>query len=183
MIQNSFFIRTGIPVGSVLLILYLTTVLINDGLGLGLLETWGGPYTAAIALRLIAMLYATYLIYPLAFFYGAGPRERILASFTPHFVWIANEFIHKVAVFSVGETLFSIFNPGFLFFTVRTFFQIALCETVCRWIIQKRHGSSHLLSIRQTRVLLIGSPVLQGLMGVFFLTLINIYWLIQRGVF
>ncbi len=180
---KSFAKRTGIPVGIVLLVLVLTTFLINDGWRYGLLEAWDRPYTVASVSRIIVLLYATYLIYPIAFWGGAGPRERIIASFTPHFIWMLNEFFELVSVCSVGETLFSIFNPGFLFAIVRTFFQIGLCDIVWRWIARKRRRTVYSLSNKQAVFLLIGSSVLQGAMVVFFLSLIDIYWLIHRGVF
>ncbi len=171
------------PVGLVLLILILTSFLIDNGWRLGLVETWDRLYTASTIVRVIMMLFATYLIYPLGFLGGANRKERIIASFTPHFIWLGNEFVEMVSVYSVGETLYSVFNPGFLFFIVRTFFQIALCDLACRWLAKNRFGKKHSLSNRQAGLLLVGSPILQGIMIVFFIALIDIYWMIHRGVF
>ncbi|MCP4686831.1 MAG: hypothetical protein GY859_02210 [Desulfobacterales bacterium] len=180
---KSFAKRTGVPVAVVLLVLALTTFLIADGWRFGLSETWDRSYTVSTVLRIAVMLYAVYLIYPIAFWGGAGRKERVLASFTPHFVWTINEFVELVSVYSVGEALYFILNPGFLFFVVRTFFQIGLCDVVCRWILRKRWDTGHSLSNRQAGALLVGSPVLQGGMLVFFLSLIDIYWMIHQGVF
>ncbi len=180
---KSFAKRTGLPVAIVILVLALTTFLISDGWRFGWVETWDRTYTFLSAVRLFLMFYAVYLIYPFAFFGGASRKERIITSFIPHYVWVLNEFMELVSVYPVGETLFFVLNPGFLFVVVRTFFQIGLCDIICRWLSQKKHNKGYALSNQQTGILLVGCPLLHVIFIVAFLAMIDLYWLIHRGVF
>ena len=77
-------------------------------------------------------------VYPRAFFRGAGPMERILASLVTPVVWNVKEVLRVSEHFTWGESLYYGLNPIFLLCLCVGAVQMGLCEIACRWLLNRR---------------------------------------------
>ncbi len=127
-----------IPSITVLLLLICSTLALNHGWKIERESLSGLFIKVGLAVQIIFLFFGAWFIYPFAFRGHSPARFRVAASFTPLFFWFAYQAVKYLPLYSVPETLYIIFNPVIIFFIIRTFFQIGLCELLCR-LIFRRH--------------------------------------------
>jgi hypothetical protein len=89
-------------------------------------------------LLFLSIGFGTLLIYPVAFFRGAGVAERILACLATPVVWNLKEMVRVSEFFTLGEALYYGLNPTFILTVIGTFAQMGLCEMLCRRTLRRR---------------------------------------------
>lgn len=92
------------------------------------------------AVLFISIGFGPLLIYPVAYFRGAGAGERIYASLIPPVIWFVKELIRVSEFFTPGETLYFIFNPLNIMIFIGAFGLMGLSELLCRKSMKKRTG-------------------------------------------
>ncbi|MBN1636743.1 MAG: hypothetical protein JW920_09520 [Deltaproteobacteria bacterium] len=88
----------------------------------------------------ISIGFGPLLVYPVAYFRGAGVGERIYASLIPPIIWLVKELIRVSEFFTFGETMYFIFNPLNIMIFIGAFGLMALSELFCRRSMKKRTG-------------------------------------------
>ena len=81
---------------------------------------------------------APIIAYPIAYFRGATPKERILACLTPCLGWYFYQLYLAFGVFSLGETLYYGLSSACLFSFFNTLSVMGVCELICRNRLKKR---------------------------------------------
>jgi hypothetical protein len=109
------------------------------------------------------------VVYPMAYFRGASPWERIAASLFTPLAWIVKDLFRVSEFFTPGETLYYAFNPLFLLTIIGAFALMGICEMACRWRAVRR-GESRLKVITP-------GPVFAAVTGV-----VAVYVLLIWGV-
>lgn len=109
------------------------------------------------------------VVYPMAYFRGASPGERIAASLLTQLAWIVKELFRVTEFFTLGETLYYTFNSLFLLTIIGAFALMGICEMACRWRAVRR-GESRLKVITP-------GPVFAAVTGV-----VAVYVLLIWGV-
>ena len=138
--KTSFLKRFVVPVAIVLVTMIVTSIIYFH---LAWRMDSGNALRPAIAFISAALLFSsigfgTFLIYPVAFFRGAGVGERIIACLITPLVWNAKELVRVSEFFTVGETLYYGLNTAFLLSVFGVLGQMGLCELICRWRLNKR---------------------------------------------
>jgi hypothetical protein len=128
------------PVGIALGVWFVLDLVTEHLPGLG-----GGPAYRIIAFSSYLLLgltigFSSLIVYPVLFFRGASPGERIAGSYAVLFVWVLKEVFRATEAFTVGESLYYAFSPVPLGFIVFQAGYMSLGEMICRWRIQKRGG-------------------------------------------
>ena len=132
--------------------------------------------------RFILLFFSTYLIYPIAFLGGLSPKTRMALSFTPHAYWVFYQSAIHMPLYSVPETIYLVFNPVFIFFIARTFFQVGLCEIVCRGLFRGRAASKPIDPAPALKCLA-GGTVVMVLVVVFATNFNRFYFLLREMIF
>jgi hypothetical protein len=78
------------------------------------------------------------VVYPAAYFRGASPVERVIASSTNLVVWVCIDAYHVGAAFGFLESLYYAVNIGFILFSWKCAL-MAVLELCCR-LVAKRRG-------------------------------------------
>ena len=86
------------------------------------------------------------LVYPMAFFRGAGAGERIRASLFTPLVWVIQEIIRVTEFFTWQESLYYGLCPGLLLAITGTFGLMGLCEMICRGIGKHRGATQKVIT-------------------------------------
>jgi hypothetical protein len=86
----------------------------------------------------ISIGFGTLYIYPVAYFRGAGPAERVIACLITPVVWDIKEMVRVSEFFTFGETLYYGLNTDFILSVFAALGQMGLCELICRWRRGKR---------------------------------------------
>jgi len=89
--------------------------------------------------QFVSIVLAAAIIYPVTFFKGAGPGERIVASSINPGLWVVIESYSLGAAFSFWESLYFGLNIGAIIF-IWKFSLMGICEMICRGVL-KRRGS------------------------------------------
>ncbi|MFH1243002.1 MAG: hypothetical protein V1689_11650 [Pseudomonadota bacterium] len=99
---------------------------------------WVAWISGAGSLLLIG--FGPLLAWPIAYFRGASPWERVIAGLLPGLAWWLKELYVASGVFSTGETIYYAFGSAFWvpFFVV--FAMMGIAELVCR-AMAKRKGA------------------------------------------
>jgi hypothetical protein len=77
------------------------------------------------------------LVYPVAYFRGATPAERVIASSTNLAVWVCIDSYHVSEAFGFLESLYYGLNIGFILFSWKCALMAAL-EFCCRHVAKRR---------------------------------------------
>jgi len=95
---------------------------------------------------IVSVLLGALVIYPLAFFRGARPAERIIVSLIPAVVFEVYEIYVAGGVFTFAESLYYGLSPLSITIFLLAFGFMGLCELVCRWITRQRGGQGRILT-------------------------------------
>jgi hypothetical protein len=88
-------------------------------------------------IQFASIVLAAVLVYPLAYFRGATPVERVVASSTNLAVWICIEIYNVSEAFGCLESLYYGLNIGFILFAWK-FALMAVLELCCRHVAKRR---------------------------------------------
>jgi len=132
------------------------------------------------------ILFGSLVIYPLAFFRGARPAERIIACLIPAMLFDAYEVYVASGVFSCAESLYYALNPSAIATFLLAFGFMGVSEIVCRWIAGRRGDRVRILTpvpIAAIVVLIIGIYVtlIWGNGAHFFYFYINSYLVLFKS--
>jgi hypothetical protein len=107
-------------------------------------------------LLFLSIGFGALLVYPLAYFRGATPGERILASLFTPLLWTLKEIIRVGEFFTFWESLYYGLNSLFLLTFFGTFGLMGLCELICRVRAKKKgiHPGPILTPLPVTAILL-----------------------------
>ena len=84
------------------------------------------------------LLFNVLFIYPMLYFRGAPPVERITGAFLITFFWCIKEVYRMTEFYSLGKSLFFLLFPIQFNIILISFGFMGLCEMVCRFIEKKR---------------------------------------------
>jgi hypothetical protein len=87
-------------------------------------------------------LFNVLFVYPLLFFRGANPAERVWGSFLITFFWGIKEVYRMTEFYSLGESLFFLLFPIQFGIIVLAFGFMGLAEISCRYISNKKKGGN-----------------------------------------
>lgn len=145
-IQTAPFVRRVIvPAGIVFLVMVISLILywlsrhIDDRFLHNLVS-----HVFAVLLFL-SIGFGSILVYPLAFFRGAGAGERIFASLFTPVAWTIKEIVRVNDYFTFWESLYYGLNSLTLLTIFGTFGLMGICEIICRAVVRKQ--SRHLIEI------------------------------------
>lgn len=181
--RASFFKRLGIPVGIVLAVVLVTSLIYEISWQFKNSQLLYSIFSVLFVLMFVSIFFPAFFIYPYTYFKGATPLERIIASFIPLFMWMGKEILRISSVFSVGESLYFGLNPIFILLLLFTLFQMALCQPFCRWRHKKRSAIKMRIFSRLTVALLLGSFAVLLLDLVFALKIGLAYFDLYKGLF
>jgi len=138
--KTSFLKRFVVPVAIVLVMMVVTSIIYFHLAWRMDSDNVLRPVIAFVSAALLfsSIGFGTFLIYPVAFFRGAGVGERIIACFITPLVWNAKELVRVSEFFTVGETLYYGLNTAFLLSVFGVLGQMGLCELICRWRLGKK---------------------------------------------
>src|SRR4030042_4353563 len=88
--------------------------------------------------HLFVLMGGSLIGYPMAFFMGAKPLERVIACLITPILWTVTEIIRVSEFFTVGESLYYGLNSQVLLFLSLASLQMGLCEMICRWWAQRK---------------------------------------------
>jgi hypothetical protein len=155
--RTNFLKRLVIPVGSVLAIVLVTSLIYEISWEYKDSQLLYSMFSVLTVLMFISIFFPAFFIYPYTYFKGATPLERVIASLIPLFIWMGKEILRISSVFSVGESLYFGLNPIFILLLLFTLFQMALCQPFCRWRHKKRSAIKMRIFSKLTVALLLGS--------------------------
>ena len=104
----------------------------------------------------LSVTFGALFIYPTAYFRGASPKERILASLVSPFIWMTKESVRLYISYSFAECLYYYFNPLNIWLLLGVMAQMGLAETFCRWRHAKKGEEVRILSPQALAALFIG---------------------------
>ena len=172
--------RFIIPTGVVLIIMVASLAIYNAS---GRIENNAAhqavAYISAIVHLLILWAGAS-IIYPWAFFRGAGAAERIIACLVTPVVWSIMEVVRVSEFFTFGESLYYGLNSNSLLHFTLAILQMGIWELICRGRVNKR--------LAEKRRILSAAPILSilaGLIGVYVILIwgVGVHWfyIYQQG--
>ncbi len=74
------------------------------------------------------------IVFPWAYFRGAGTAERVVGSLTTPVIWDLMEIVRVTEFFTLGESFYYGLNSMFLVTVAMTMAQMGLWEMICRYI-------------------------------------------------
>lgn len=83
------------------------------------------------------VMFNVLFIYPVFFFRGASPIERVLGSFLITFFWCAKEVYRMTEFYSIGQSFFFLLFPIQFNIIIMSFGLMGLSEIGCRFIMKK----------------------------------------------
>lgn len=120
------------------------------------------------------------IIYPIAFFRGASPWERVIACLVIPVFWSVTEVIRVTEFFTLSESLYYALNSQFIVYLACASLQMGLCEIICRWWIRRSGGAP-------LRVVPLGAviSILAGAVGVYVVLIwgggVHWFYIYQQG--
>ena len=87
--------------------------------------------------QLASIVLVAMLVYPVAYFRGATPAERVIASSTNLAVWLCIDAYHVSEAFGFLESLYYGLNIGFILFAWKCAL-MAVLELGCRHVAKRR---------------------------------------------
>ncbi len=139
----------------------------------GHLEWFGSgvPYRAAAftsyLLLGVLIAFGSFFLYPILFFRGASPKERVIGSYAVLLVWVFTEIFRVSEYFTAGESVYYAFSPmpfGLMIYQVG---YMSLCEMICRWRLKKK-------GVRGVRIFTPGPLI--GLAVLLIMNYVMIFW-------
>jgi len=130
--RQSFSRRFIIPVFIIFIIISVAFV--------GYSYAWrlGSPFLHHLLASLLGPLYfllvafGPLFVYPVAYFRGASPKERVIASLINPFLWMTKECIRLYASFTLLECLYFYLNLLNIWLILGLGIQIGVAELLCR---------------------------------------------------
>ncbi len=144
--QKSFASRFAVPASTVLFICALMYVLHHYLWMIAPPEVHRPVALVAGIGSFLSRLIPPLFIYPWAYFKGATPGERVLASLLPLFAWYILEVVAVAQVYSIGEALYYLLGSLLMLQLFANLSMIALCEFVCRIIVNRRGAKEKVFS-------------------------------------
>ena len=129
---------------------------------------------------LFVLMGGSLVVYPLAFFMGAKPWERVIACLVTPILWSVMEIVRVTEFFTVGESLYYGLNSQVLVFLAFASFEMGLCEMVCRWWTRGKGAAETRIVTRAT-----AGALLLGLVAVYVIMIwsggVHWFYLYQQG--
>ncbi len=164
--KTSFVKRTVVPVSIVLFTMAATSVIYNYSWRINNVTLQWIVANVSAVLLFVSIGFGALVIYPVAFFRGAGTAERIIASLVTPIAWDIKEIVRVSQYFTYPEALYYGINQVFLLSIFGAFAQMGLCELICRWRLSKRgEGPARVFSAIPVISILLG-------LGAFYVILI-----------
>ena len=146
MSDKSFFHRFAVPACLAIIPLLLSCIVYFNSWRI---DNEALHQLAAIAsgfVMIAGIMFGTLVIYPLTFFRGAKPAERIIAGLIPGIAFDMYEIYVVSGVFPLAESLYYALNPAAIMIFFLAFGFMGLCELVCRWIDNRRGNRVRILT-------------------------------------
>ncbi len=83
------------------------------------------------------LMFNVLFMYPIFYFRGASPRQRITGSFLITFFWSLKEIYRMTEFYSLGQSAFFLLFPIQSNIILMSFGFMGLSEMICRWITKK----------------------------------------------
>jgi hypothetical protein len=129
---------------------------------------------------LFVLMGGSLIVYPVAFFMGAKPWERVIACLVTPILWAVTEIIRITEFFTVGESLYYGLNSQVLVFLAFASFEMGLCDMVCRWWTRGKRTAETPIVTKAT-----AGAVLLGLVVVYVIMIwgggVHWFYLYQQG--
>ena len=87
------------------------------------------------------LMFNALLLYPLFYYLGAPPLQRVAGSFLITFFWCLKEVYRMTEFYSLGESAFFLLFPVQFNIVLLSFGFMGLSEMLCRFIIRKSQKS------------------------------------------
>jgi hypothetical protein len=161
----SFLRRFVVPVGAMLVLMVILLVVYNHGWWIGspvvkMIVAWG----SGVPLFLL-LYFSAVVLYPVIYFRGGGPVERVVGSFIPQAAWWLKEMYLAGAYFTLPETLYYGLGQVFLVAFAGNVAVMGAAELVCRAVARRRAGRGRVVSPGPVAALVV------GLAGIYFMAL------------
>jgi hypothetical protein len=129
---------------------------------------------------LFVLMGGSLIVYPVAFFMGAKPLERVIACLIAPILWSVSEIIRVTEFFTIGESLYYGLNSQVLLFLAFASLEMGLCDMVCRRWTRGKGGAGTRIVTRAT----VGA-FLFGLVAVYVIMIwgqgVHWFYLYQQG--
>jgi hypothetical protein len=129
---------------------------------------------------LFVLMGGSLIVYPVAFFMGARPWERVIACLVTPILWSVMEIIRVTEFFTLGESLYYGLNSQVLVFLAFASFEMGLCDMICRWWARGKGSAGTRIVTRAT-----AGAVLCGLVVVYVIMIwgggVHWFYLYQQG--
>jgi hypothetical protein len=129
---------------------------------------------------LFVLMGGSLIVYPVAFFMGARPWERVIACLVTPILWSVMEIIRVTEFFTLGESLYYGLNSQVLVFLAFASFEMGLCDMICRWWARGKGAAGTRIVTRAT-----AGAVLCGLVVVYVIMIwgggVHWFYLYQQG--
>ena len=104
----------------------------------------------------LTLWFGVLYVYPKAYFRGASPLERIIASVITPFIWATKEVIVLTGVYSFWESIYFYLNPVSFWVFCTVLAEIGLSEILCRRNLKKKGEKIKVLSVPALVALILG---------------------------
>ncbi len=163
--RQSFLRRFVVPVGTMLVLMLVLLVVYN--------HAWwiGSPAVKTIlawasGVPLFLLLYfSAVVLYPVIYFRGGGPLERIAGSFIPQAAWWLKEMYLAGAYFTLPETMYYGLSQVFLMAFAGNVAVMGAAELVCRFFARRRTARVRVVTPGPVAAMAV------GLAGIYFMAL------------
>jgi hypothetical protein len=142
--QKNVFQRIVLPVGIVVLFMVVSLNIYNYAPALNQISpTLSRILSNISALGMFVSIWlGVYIAHPMAFFAGAGMKERFVVSFGTPVIWSIKLLAGSSTIYSGGDLAFWVFYPLITASIGATLLNMGISEIICRMISSKRYPRS-----------------------------------------
>jgi len=135
--RSSFMNRFLSPLCLALIVMIASRIAYRHSYGIDDQALYHAVALIAGALQFASVVLVAVLVYPVAYFRGASPVERVIASSTNLAVWVCIDAYHVSEAFGLLESLYYGLNIGFILFAWKCAL-MAVLELCCHHVAKRR---------------------------------------------
>jgi cytochrome c biogenesis protein CcdA len=130
--------------------------------------------------HLFVLMGGSLIVYPITFFRGAKPLERVVACLVTPILWAVMEIVRVSDFFTLGESLYYGLNSQVLTFLSFASIQMGVCDMICRWLVRRKNSAEKRIFRRPAVI-----SVVFGLVAVYIIMVwgqgVHWFYLYQQG--
>jgi len=168
--KQSFIKRVVVPAAIVFAVMAVSFIAYNTAWHIKVEFIHKLVVNIAAVVLFLCVGFSPFAVYTMSYFRGATFRERVLATLINPAAWAIKEVVRVTATFSIGESIYFLFNPLIISLFAAVIAQVGLLEMLCRRSLKKRGENVEVFSV----------PSLAAIIAGLSIFVINLAW--EQGV-